>query len=94
MVTCLGFDGGRFSMGKMVLEDYELDILFGKEKYERKKGKIFVYKSTDIYSRGYHKWLRQDNKVLRTGNKLCESGRPSLINEISVLRAKIENIIF
>ncbi len=84
----------EIGMGKIVPEDSELDILYGKEKYERKKGKIFLYKSTDIYSRGYHKWLRQDNKVLKTGNKLCESGRTSFINEISVLRAKIENRIF
>ena len=76
------------------LENSELDILFGKENYERKNGKIFVYKSTDIYSKGYHKWLKQDDKVVREGNKICKSGRTSFMNEISVMRAKIENKIF
>ena len=76
------------------LENSELNILFGKENYERKKGKIFVYKSTDIYSKGYHKWLKQDDKVVREGNKICKSGRTSFMNEISVMRAKIENKIF
>ena len=76
------------------LENSELDILFGKENYERKNGKIFVYKSTDIYSKGYHKWLKQDDKVVREGNKICKSGRTSFINEISVMRAKIEDKIF
>ena len=76
------------------LENSELDTLFGKENYERKKGKIFVHKSTDIYSKGYHKWLKQDDKVVREGNKICKSGRTSFINEISVMRAKIESKIF
>ncbi|MEA3325405.1 MAG: hypothetical protein U9Q37_09810 [Euryarchaeota archaeon] len=76
------------------LENSELDILFGKESYERKNGKIFVYKSTDIYSKGYHKWLKQEDKVVREGNKICKSGRTSFLNEISVMRAKIENKIF
>ena len=76
------------------LENSELDILFGKENYERKNGKIFVYKSTDIYSKGYHKWLKQDDKVVREGNKICKSGRTSFMNEISVMRAKIEDKIF
>lgn len=76
------------------LENSELDILFGKENYERKNGKIFVYKSTDIYSKGYHKWLKQNDKVVREGNKICESGRTSFMNEISVMRAKIEDKIF
>ena len=76
------------------LENSELDILFGKENYERKNGKIFVYKSTDIYSKGYHKWLKQDDKVVREGNKICKSGRTCFMNEISVMRAKIENKIF
>jgi len=76
------------------LENSELDILFGKENYKRKNGKIFVYKSTDIYSKGYHKWLKQDDKVVREGNKICKSGRTSFMNEISVMRAKIENKIF
>ena len=81
-------------MNTMVLENSELDILFGKGNYERKKGKIFVYKSTDIYSEGYHKWLKQDNKVVREGNKICKSGRTSFVNGISVMRAKIEDKIF
>ena len=82
-------------MKKMsALENSELDILFGKENYERKNGKIFVYKSTDIYSKGYHKWLKQDDKVVREGNKICKSGRTSFMNEISVMRAKIEDKIF
>jgi len=81
-------------MERIAPEDSELDILYGKENYERKKGKIFLYKSTDIYSKGYHKWLRQDNNVLKTGNKLCETGRISFINQISALRAKIESRIF
>jgi len=81
-------------MGKTAPEDSELNILYGKENYERKNGKIFLYKSTDIYSKGYHKWLRQDNKVLKIGNKLCETGQISFINQISALRAKIESRIF
>jgi hypothetical protein len=76
------------------LENSELDTLFGNGNYERKKGKIFVHKSTDIYSKGYHKWLKQDDKVVREGNKICKSGRTSFMNEISVMRAKIENKIF
>lgn len=79
---------------KIVFEDSELDTLFGKGNYERKKGKIFVYKSTDIYSAGYHKWLRRDNKFVRKGKKLCESGRISFMNKISIMRAKIESKIF
>lgn len=78
----------------MILENSELNTLFGKNNYERKKGIIFVYKSTDIYSKGYHKWLKEDDKVLKTGNKVCKSNRTGFINEISVLRAKIENVIF
>jgi len=76
------------------LENSELDALFGKGNYERKEGKIFVYKSTDIYSKGYHKWLKQDDKVLREGKKLCESGRTGFINKFSLARAKIEDKIF
>ena len=34
---------------EIVFENSELDILFGKGNYERKGGKIFVYKSADIY---------------------------------------------
>jgi len=81
-------------MRQIALENSELDVLFGKGNYERKKGKIFIYKSTDIYSEGYHKWLKQGNKVVREGNKICKSGRTSFMNEISVMRAKIENKIF
>lgn len=76
------------------LENSELNVLFGKGNYERKKGKIFVYKSTDIYSKGYHKWLKQDDKVVREGKKICKSGRTGFINKISVVRAKIEDKIF
>lgn len=79
---------------EIVFENSELDILFGKGNYERKKGKIFVYKNTDIYSEGYHKWLRQDDKIVKEGKKICESGRTSFMNEISVMRAKIESKIF
>ena len=79
---------------KIVFENSELDILFGKGNYERKNGKIFVYKNTDIYAEGYHKWLRQDNKIVKEGKKICKSGRTSFVNEISILRAKIESKIF
>lgn len=81
-------------MGKVELNSSELDALFGKENYERRKGKIFVYKSSDIYSKGFHRWLKKDDAILKVGNKLCNSGRPSLINNVSVLRAKIEKKIF
>jgi len=76
------------------MENSELDILFGKGNYEHRKGKIYVYKNTDIFSKGYHKWLKQDDKIVRIGNKMCESGRISFINKFSILRAKIENTIF
>jgi len=76
------------------LENSELDALFGKGNYGRKEGKIFVYTSTDIYSKGHHKWLKQDDKVLREGKKLCKRGRTGFINKFSLARAKIEDKIF
>lgn len=81
-------------MEKIEVENSELDILFGRENYEHRNGKIYVYKGTDIFSKGYHKWLKQDNKIVRIGNKMCETGRISFFNKFSILRAKIENRIF
>jgi hypothetical protein len=38
--------------------------------------------------------LKQDDKVVREGKKLCERGRTGFINEIFAMRAKIEDKIF
>ncbi len=81
-------------MGKILLDNSELKSLFGKKNYERKKGKIYVYKNNDIYSHGYHKWLRDDDAVLKRGQKICNRGKTSFLNKISILRSKIEHQIF
>lgn len=80
-------------MGKVTINDFELVPLFGKNNCDRKNGQILVFRNNDIYSHGYHKWLRADYAVLKIGHKICRSGKTGIYNNISVLRSKIENRI-
>ena len=80
-------------MDKITIDDSELESLFGKNNYERRNGKIFVFQNNDIYSHGYHKWLRADYAVLKKGHKICKNGKTGIYNGISVLKSKRENRI-
>ena len=81
-------------MSEILMDYSELESIYGKKNFERKNGKIYIYQNNDIYSHGYHKWLRSDNTVLKNGHNLCEQGKTSFFTEVSVLRSKIENLIF
>lgn len=80
-------------MEKVTINDTELESLFDKKKCGRKNGKIFVLRNNDIYSHGYHKWLKLDYTVLKTGHQICRSEKTGVYNYFSVLRSKLENRI-